>query len=302
MGTSYPAPAAQPGRIGQLGAVRVREDLLFTDDKQRESGSLRKRAEKLVSRLEAPLSKLLQPDEAVLYIAPIKAPASFFEQWTLGWYIYRVTRSVFVFTNHRIFHFLLHSNDTWRRMVRSVSYGDISEARSKGWLNPVLLLNYKNGEKEKYWGIERRDARKMRSLLADLMPAAASRLTARAGIVSLCPDCSAELTAGVYTCARCGLRFKDEQTMVRRALLIPGGGYFYTGYGLLGVGAFAVEAVFTVFLIVALLELAGVLAPAPGEERAGIVLVAFPAGILAVEKLLTIHHCRRFVRGFIPAQ
>lgn len=302
MSSSYLAPAPLPGRIGQLGAIRVREDALFTDDKQRDSRSLRKRAEKLITRLEGPLSKLLQPDELVLYVAPVRSPASAIDQLTFGWYIYIVTRSVLVFTNHRIFHFPLRSNDTWRRMVRSVSYGDISEARTKGWLSRVLLLTYRNGEKEKYWGLQRRDARKMRSLLAELMPQAASRLTARGGIVSLCPDCSAELTPRVYNCVRCGLRFKDEQTMLRRSLLIPGGGYFYTGHWLLGVGDFFAEAVLIILLVVASLESAGFLAPTPGDEGGGLVVVVFLAGVLAVEKLLTIHHCRRFVRGFIPIQ
>lgn len=294
--------AGQPARVGHLQTLSVREDVLFTDHKQRESRGIRKRAEKLVEKLEAALLKVLDPNETILYLAPVKAPVSWWQQYTLGWYVHQVTKSVFVFTDRRIVHVLLRSNNTWRRMVRSVTYGDIVEARGKGWLSRTLLLRYRNGEEEKYWGLERRDAKKIGPLLAERLPDGASQATQRGGIVSLCPECRAELTPGVYSCAGCGTRFKDERTMLLRSLLIPGGGYFYTGYWFLGVADFLVEAVLSIMVLIGLLDIAGVLPSEPGQEHMTVVELAVLAGILAAEKLLTIQHCRHFVRDFIPLE
>lgn len=296
------ALSGQPSKLAQFRRLPVREDTLYTDYKHRENSGIRKRAEKTLEKLEGGLGKVLEPDEAILHIAPVKAPASWLEQWTMGWYIYRVTKSVFVFTNRRILHFLLRSNGEWRRMVRSVSYGDIQEARVKGWLSPTLHLRYRDGRKETYWGLERRDSKKIQQMLAELLPAGASEATARAAIVSLCPECRTALTPGTYACGNCGLQFKDEKTMTWRSLVIPGGGYFYTGYWFLGVCDFFVEAVLLLAVLFGALELAGVSPPPPDEQPITAVGLAFIAGLLVVEKLLTVHHCRRFVRGFIPIE
>jgi hypothetical protein len=123
-------------------------------------------------------------------------------------------------------------------------------------------------------------------------------------MVSLCPSCLSMLTPGIYRCERCGVAFKDEKTMVRRSLLIPGGGYFYTGHWFLGLGDFLAEAYLLILLIV---FLAAALAPtpaSPGQEsltsREVWIAAGIIAAILSLEKWLTIHHCRRFIREFIP--
>ena len=102
--------SGQGPRLSQLRTLRVREDTLYTDHKLHEKVGVRKRAEKMLEKLEEPLGKILGPDEAILYLAPVKAPASWFEQWTFGSYVNRVTKSVFVFTNRRILHLLLRQN------------------------------------------------------------------------------------------------------------------------------------------------------------------------------------------------
>ncbi len=295
-------------RQGSRAGVRLREDTVYADHKGRESRGVRKRADKALDKLQDALTRILEPDEVVFYLARCQAPVGALEQFTFGWYIYYVTGTVLVFTNLRVLHFLVRRDLSWKRSLRSVRWGDLEQAQVKGWLSPQLYFKYRNGKQEKYWGLRRDDANKIKALVAVLLPGSLGASTPAQAMVSLCPDCLAELTPRVYQCHKCSLMFKDERTMVRRSLLIPGGGYFYTGQWFLGTGDFIVEAYLLVMTLVWVLVAFGVMAEPlePGEEavgRGGAVFVAvFLAVILTLEKLLTIHHCRRFVRNFIPSK
>ena len=95
--------------------------------------------------------------------------------------------------------------------------------------------------------------------------------------------------------------------MARRSWLIPGGGYFYTGIWFLGLGDFIVETYLLVLVVFSALLASGIIVdePAnPGDEPFTGGPAWFVAGLLGallvVEKLFTIHHCRRFIRNFIP--
>lgn len=289
--------------------VPVREDCAFTNHQGEESKGVRKRAEKTLVSLQAMLSKVLEPEETVLYLARGQAPASVFEQLAFGWYIYKVTGAVLVFTNRRLLDVrikpkgLFAQDFEWTLRLRSIRWGDLADAKVSGWLSPALALKYRTGKKESYWKLNRGDAKKMRVLLAALLPGAATESTPAQGVVSLCPTCFAVLTPQVYQCSQCGQLFKDEKTMVRRSLLIPGGGYFYTGHTFLAVGDFVAEAY---LLLLLLIFLAALLIPSDnpqsGEAPGFWAAAGVVAAILAVEKWGTIHHCRRFIRDFIPTK
>lgn len=305
----FPVHSEQSSRLGTLHGARVREDVLYTNHKGGEKKGIRKRAEKTVEKLQEILRKMLAQDEVVLYMARCQAPVSAFEQMTLGWYIYYATGTVLVLTNRRLLHFLVRSDGAWKKMLRTVSWGDIEQAKVKGWLSRTLEIRYRNGKTETYWKVRGDDARKIKMLVPAILAAGAMESTAAQCMVSLCPSCLAQLTPEVYQCAKCGAGFKDEKSMVRRSLLIPGGGYFYIGYWFLGIGDFLVEAYLLVLTIIFLVVAAGGMhdplvksgeAPATGG---GALAAAILFGIvLAVEKWLTIHHCRRFIREFIPTK
>jgi len=294
----------QAPRLASRQGVQVREDSVYTNHKGDEKNAIRKRADKALDKLQEALARALKPDETVLHLARCQAPAGAFEQLAFGWYIYYVTGTVLVFTNRRLLHFLITRDGTWKRSLRAVAWGDLKEAKAKGWLSPTLKLKYASGKKETYWGLRRDDAKKIKVLLGVLLPGSTGESTPAQAMVSLCPDCLAALTPRVYQCSQCGLGFKDEKTLVRRSLLIPGGGYFYTGHWFLAIGDFLVEAY---LLLLLLLFAVDALVPGTlggggdaGDRAAAWVLVGFSALILAVEKWFTIHHCRRFVREFIP--
>lgn len=299
----------QAPRPNSHEGVRVREDTVFTNDKGEESKSVRNRAEKALRSLQAVLSKVLEPEETVLYLARCQAPASVFEQFAFGWYIYKVTGTVLAFTNRRLLDVrikpkgLFSQDFEWTLCLRSIRWGDLADAKVSGWLSPTLALKYRTGKKESYWKLDRGDSKKMKALLAALLPGAATESTPAQGVVSLCPTCFAVLTPQVYQCSQCGQVFKDEKTLVRRSLLIPGGGYFYCGHWFLAMGDFVAEAY---LLLLLLIFLAALLIPSDspqsGEATGFWIGAGVVAAILAVEKWGTIHHCRRFIRDFIPTK
>jgi len=307
----FPVHPEQSSRLGSPHGVRVREDTLYTNHKGQEKSGIRKRTDKALDKLQEILRKMLGPEEVVLYIARGQAPASALEQITFGWYIYRVTAAVLVLTNRRLLLFLTKHDGSWRRIVRAVVWGDVQEAKVKGWLSHTLRIRYRNGKKETYWGLGWGDAKKIRVLLGALFSLGARQTSAAGGIVSLCPNCLAQLTPQVYECLNCKLSFKDEKSVVRRALLIPGGGYFYVGYWLLGMGHFIVEALFLYWTVMFGLAGLGVikLTPEspPGQPEASEPVVylfsaGFTAFIVIIAKLMAIHNCRRLIREFIPKE
>jgi hypothetical protein len=296
-------------RLGAQGGVNIREDVVFANAKGEEKSGICRRNEKALAQLQEVLPRVLQPDEAVLYVARCEAPASFADQFTLGWYLYVVTASVLVFTNKRILHFLVKGKAfggrdgwTWRRSLRAAGWGDVAEAKVSGWLSPVLVFKYRDGKEEKFWRIRRDDAKKIRLLAETILPAAISENTAAQGMTALCPRCSATLAPDTYQCAQCGLLFKDKATALRRTVLLPGGGYFYTGHTLLGVIDAIAESLLMLSILLLVLDVGGVLPAAPDKPPASWGTVAFVLGILAVGKLFAIHHVNRFLRDHIPSE
>ena len=292
-------------RVDSAAGVRLRWDTVYSNHKGDEKKSIRKRADKAIGKLQDILRKVLRPDEVVLYLARAQAPVNMVEQLTFGWYIYYVTGTFLVLTNRRLLHFLVKRDGSWKRSLRSVHWGDVEEAKVRGWLSPQLKLKYRNGKKETYWGLRRDDAKKINVLLQALLLGSLGEVTATHTTVSLCPECLAELRPGLYQCSQCHLTFKDEKTLIRRSLFIPGGGYFYTGHWFLAFGDFFAEAI--LLLVLAMLVVNALIpsAPQPGEPApdpvSAWVAVGFVAFVLAVEKLLTVYHCRRFIREFMPA-
>jgi len=303
----FPVHPEQSSRLGSPNGVRVREDTLYTNHKGQEKKGVRKRADKALNKLQEVLRRALAPAEVVLYIARCQAPASVFEQITFGWYIYYVTATVLVFTNRRLLLFQVKRDGSWKKIIRAALWGDVEEAKVTGWVSHTLRIKYRNGKKETYWGLGWGDAKKIRVLLHALFSLGAGETSAAGGMVPRCPNCLAELTPRVYECSNCKLTFKNEKTMLRRSLLIPGGGYFYVGHWFLGIAYFIVEAYLLILVVVFVIAAVSLMiSPQSGQAAGGRGetwgVAIFLGLVLAVEKWLTIHHCRRFIREFIPKE
>jgi hypothetical protein len=84
--------------------------------------------------------------------------------------------------------------------------------------------------------------------------------------------------------------------MVVRSIFLPGGGYFYTGHPLIAIIPAVVEALLVLDIVVILL--AGLASPkAVPDLLAGLLILWLFWGF---ETVVTILHCRRYVRDFIP--
>jgi hypothetical protein len=294
-----------PQVLTDASGLSLRPDVLYTDAQGEEKSRLHKSADKLLGKLNEPLRRLLEPGEAVLYVCRAQAPLNSLEQFVGGWYVHYQTMVVLVFTSRRMLHLLVTNSGEWRRGLRDVRWGDVPEVRVKGILNKSLELEYRTLYKETYTRLARRDAAKLRVLLPPLLEASRSESSPMQAMVAHCPDCFTILTPRVYLCPRCGLAFKDEKTLLRRTLLIPGGGYFYTGQWGFGILSALYETWFIWLLIVAILMVLGVTLFAQGEEQpptqadalGAVVGVLWPLGI---EKLFHYYHSLRVVQDFSP--
>ena len=170
----------------------------------------------------------------------------------------------------------------------------------------MLELCYANGTKERYWRLPKKDGKKAQTILEAVLPLSRSEATPAQGFLSICPDCRAALTAENYQCSTCGLKFKDEKTLRWRTILIPGGGYLYSGMTLLGVLAFLSEGAFTLATIAFALMALGLMTPGTAENGQTMArpelwtTALILAIILALNKALEFIHGRRVVRSFIP--
>ena len=306
----FPIHPDQSARQTSLEGVRVREDTLYSNCRGEEKQGIRKRAQKVVAQLKEALVRALGQDETVLYVARGQALPSKFEEFFLGWLAHGTHRGALIFSNVRLLYTITGRSGNWQRSIRTAQWGDIEEARVKGLLNRILQIKYRNGTRETYWRLRRDDAKKIKVLLTALLPSSSSETSPALGMVHLCPDCLAPLNAGVYKCPRCGLVFKDERTMVRRSLMVPGLGYFYAGHAGLGILDFLIEAFVLFEVVIWLLIATGITAP-PAPQHAGEapvtalsawITLTMVTAILGFKKWLTIRHCRRFIREFIPAK
>jgi hypothetical protein len=201
-----------------------------------------------------------------------------------------------VITNQRVLFFPVKRDGTWKESVRSVHSGDIEEIKPKGLLIRNVSFRFKNGTKVTYTNFSRGDAKKIAAIAAVLIPGASGEMTSAHGLVQLCPDCRTVLTEGQYFCSVCGLIFKNEKSMVTRSILLPGGGYFYTGHR--GIAIFL--AVIEGYLVLEILFFLFIGLSSP-KALPNIRSTLIALGLFwAIETAITILHCRRYIRDFIP--
>lgn len=285
-----------PAHITAMDGISIRNDVLYTNDNGEENGPIQKRSNKLLRKLSPPLRRLLQPGEVVFYAMRARSPLSAIEQLTAAFWTSRLAACAIVVTNKRILFFPTKGDGTWRESVRAAHWADIEEIRKHGLVGINVSFKFKNGPKVTYTNFRRADAKKLVTIASALIPATSGDKTSAYRLVQLCPDCCHTLTEGQYICPGCGLIFKNERTMVLRSIFLPGGGYFYTGHPLIAI----IPAIAEGLLV---LEILAILFAGLGSHKA---VPDLFAGLLilgifwALETGITILHCRRYVRDFIP--
>ena len=278
--------------IIQNFTFNLNPELLFSDGKGRIKDSIRKNKLKKLEKLAPLLSKVIAVDETILFVFDLTAPMPFLEQLTMGWYLHYIKKSVFIMTDRKIVHAYVSSSGKPRNMIRIIHYGDIKTHKlSTGIMSGnSLTLRYANQQKETFLYVKE-DGKKLVRHLKEFAGKAAvgAPFPSPGGPGHVCPQCIAPLQEGVYRCTACFQLFKDESSMVRWSIIMPGGGYFYTGYYFLAFGDFIAEALLLVFFLVCLVA---------GDLVSALIW----GGLLAFEKLVTIYHGKSFIRSFIPME
>jgi len=277
------APADRP-----IFGLPVDTRILFSNHKGVYKPGIEKNKTKLLQKLAFwPTS--WTPTRTSSSSRPACSPYSTLEQLTMGaLWVTVLKRSLFVFTNKR----LLHIPTTWkfdyRASMAQILYQDCRRLQVKG---SGLVAEYHTGKKDRFACIPRSD----RAIIKHFRfsTSASDLRSENPQRQHLCPNCTEVLPARAVTCPACGLEFKSRAKALTRSVLVPGGGYFYTGHPFLGAGDALGEAYLVILTLVVLL--AGLAGDAEAMATFPFVLM-----VLVLEKLLTVYHSNSFLAEFIP--
>lgn len=273
-----------------ISGLPVNTDFLFVDKKGNHNPRIEKRRTRLLQKLGF-LTPFLEEGETIVFVTTGCSPFSTVEQLTIGHLlILTIKRALFVFTDRRIFHIPTTARHEYRGSIAQIPYRDCRKLFVKG---SVLRTEYLTGKTESFFGIPGPDRAIIQRLnITSPEPAEPSDRPERS---HLCPGCGKVLTPRTAACSGCGLAFKTEAEAVKYSLLFPGGGYFYVRRWLLGV----LDALAESYLL--LITLVALVGSVLGNPEAAPVFVMFGL-LLAIEKLITIYHTKRFVAEFIPRE
>jgi hypothetical protein len=264
-------------------------EALFADHKGEWRKGIEKRQRKLAARV-AFIGRFLRPHESVLLITTAASPFTTMEQLTTGWVILYLKRAILVVTNERILHVLTNRSFVYRDSLAEIRYEDCKSITRRF---SALKIEYRSGKKERFLYIPRSERRKLDEIIKSQSFGGATG--GNATRTHLCPRCTKPLQAEVYQCGACQLQFKSRDEGRRIALIYPGGGYFYTGHWVLGLGDALAELLLITFLITSLIGLS--------EGTAGMLETAIFMGVLLViEKAISLYHTNHFIKEYIPKE
>ena len=272
-----------------VSVLPIDHEIMFSNNKNVYKKRIEKRQNKLLKKITF-IKNFLDEDEKIYLITTGCSPASFLEQWTVGWIFIYLKRSLFVFSNKHIFHIPTKRDYSYRNSIAQILYADCQSIEIKG---RKLVVEYKVVKKEKFLYIARKEKKKIKSLLPSISFEGESSKSQMK--THLCPRCRKELEANHYLCGNCNLEFKNKDEAQKISILYPGGGYFYTRHPWLGIGDAIVEIALLIGVIISLVDLIN------GVAGSGVSLVIY-AILLFIEKVITVYHSNHFIEEYIPKE
>jgi hypothetical protein len=274
-----------------LNVLPIDRTTCFSNDKGEPTEKIRKQQTKLLAKLGPFLKKFLEPEERILYAASAIAPMSKMDMFFKGWHVYYLKSCALVFTDRRVLYLPTTMNGKPKQSLAQARYGDIDKYSIKGILNGAFEIVYKSGRKESFTINSAGDFKKIKAFLPRYLPG--GQPTDRRDQHFLCPRCAKPLAKDNYMCPSCRLKFKTPAGLIKKALLIPGGGYFVTGHYWFGVQGALTDLV-TIWLAIVLII--GLIT----KEMTKIELLIFFVPLLFLTKLMTILHVKYFAEQYIP--
>lgn len=276
----------------ELFGLPVDREVLFSNHKGVYKKRIEKRQSKFVDQVSF-VEPFLWEGEEILLVTTGCSPISLMEQLLTGWIVFQLKRSLFIFTNKRIFHVPVKRKsfaDHYRDSIAQILYGDCEFIKQKG---RTLTIKYKSGKKEKFYHIAGKDKRKIKTMIGTMpLGDEPSEMLQR---THLCPRCTAPLIEGEFSCPECGLAFKSKERARKLSIAWPGGGYFYTRHPVMGV----CDALTEVFLVIAI---SGSIMDAIDGVAGGVEGTIYFGILLLIEKIVTIYHSNHFVKEFLPEE
>jgi len=283
--------------------LHLNQEVIFSNHKSVYKKSVEKRQTNLIKKIPY-IKPFLNKDEEIFLITTGCSPVPFLRQLLTGPTYEYLNRSLFIFSNNRIFHIPTKINYSYRNTIAQILYTDCKSIKLKG---NKLIVNYKNGERETFLHIARNEKKKIKTLLEAIVAQNAGKLSFDEGYSNtkarthLCPRCRKELEEGKYVCPNCNLEFKEKSANKKISLIYPGGGFFYTRHLLLGIGDAITELVLIYFYIIFLV---GLIISFMGMTSVILLLALTIAFAIAIawEKSWTIYHTNHFIKEFIPKE
>jgi hypothetical protein len=278
--------------VGLMGprifGLPVDRDTLFSNHKKIYKKRIEKRQRKLIVKLSF-LKPFLKTGEKILLVSTGYSPIASLAQYVTGFLFVYLKRSLFVFTNHRIFHVPTTPNYKFKQSLSQIYYAGCQSLELKGG---TLVVQYtKSGKIEKFKAIALSERKKIRALLKQRpFSGTKSQVGER---FHLCPQCTRLLTIAKYGCESCGLKFKNKVVAYILAILFPGGGYFYTRHYLLGL----LNAIVEIFL---LLYMAVTVEDVLNKVEGSVIYLVVLGAIFVAVKIISVIHSTHFIEEFIP--
>jgi hypothetical protein len=277
------------GMMGpQIFGLPIDRETLFSNYKKVYKKRIENRQRKLIVKL--PFLKLfLKQGEKILQVSTGYSPITSLAQFATGFLFVYLKRSLFVFTNHRIFHVPTTPNYKFKNAIAQIRYDG---CRSITLKRGTLVVQYeKSGKLEKFRALALSERRKIRALLKSRpLLGTKTKLGER---FHLCPQCTHPLSAGKYVCESCQLKFKNKIAAYIIAILLPGGGYFYTRYYLIGL----LNAIVEIFLLA---YIAVVLEDVANKVEGSMLYLTLLGAVFLFVKIISVIHSTHFIEEFIP--
>ena len=189
----------------QIFGLPVDRETLFSNHKKIYKKRIENRQRNFIVKLPF-LKPFLKTGEKILLVSTGYSPITSLPQYVTGFLFVYLKRSLFVFTNHRIFHVPTTPNYKFKQSLSQIYYAGCQSIELKGG---TLVVQYaKSGKIEKFKAMALSERKKIRALLKQKpFSGTKSQVGER---FHLCPQCTRLLTAAKYVCESCGLKFKNK--------------------------------------------------------------------------------------------
>jgi hypothetical protein len=209
--------------------IPVNSDVIFSNHKNKYKKKIEKRQRSMIVKTTF-IKPFLEDGENILLLTKGYSLFNTLEKFVTGWLFICLKRSLFVFTDRRIFHIPTTLNYSYRNSIAQILYSECKSIKLK-WGTLVVECPVCD-HKDKYIEISQKERKKIKEILktTDF----GGNTIDGSERAYLCPRCTKKLEKGKYICENCRIKFKNKYK-ARILSIFPGGGYFYTRHIFLGV-------------------------------------------------------------------